>query len=434
GHCDPQWWADDGPFPDPATLLIVPDHYVFRMLYSHGISLESLGVGVPEEERDPRKIFRIFADHWHTFLGTPSREWLEYTLYKILGVDRELGPETSDTVFDQIAEKLAQPDFRPRSLFDSFNIEVLATTDTATDTLDHHDTIHGSGWAGRIVPTFRPDSVLSPAREEFPASVAELGDLTGQDTSTFSGHLEALKQRRAFFRERGATATDHDVRVLTTSWLSRPEMEALHARALQGELTGDEANHYYGHMLVEMAQMSAEDGMVMQLHVGSYRNTNHALYEKFGPDKGTDIPATANWVKGLEVLLNRVGNDPRFRMIAFTLDEASYSRELAPMAGHWPCMRIGPPWWFHDSVNGLRRYFDQVVETAGYYNLAGFNDDTRAFLSIPARHNTFRRAVALHLADQVSNGRLVQRDAERLAPQLCRDLALDAYRLNGAET
>ena len=433
GHCDPHWWVEDAAFPDPADLLITPDHYIFRMLYSHGVQLESLGIGKAPEDRDGRAIFQILANHWHCFLGTPSREWMEYTLKHTLGVATELSPETSDLVYDEIAEKLNDRALRPRALFDRFKIEVLATTDVANDDLGHHAAIASSQWNGRIIPTFRPDAILNPQHKAYAVESARLAELTGKDTSDPDTFLQAVRLRRSHFIAHGATATDHDVPFLMTQWLDRPELERLHHLAARGRISPDEARRYYGHMLIEMAQMSIEDGLVMQLHVGSRRNTNRYLFNKYGPDMGADIPTCVNWVKGLDGLLNKVGNDPGLRILLFTLDESSYARELAPMAGHWPCLRLGPPWWFHDSVNGMRRYFDQLVETAGYFNLAGFNDDTRAFLSIPARHNTWRRAAAIHLAEQVDGGRLTKSDAQMLAPRLCRDLALDAYRLTKSE-
>jgi glucuronate isomerase len=330
-----------------------------------------------------------------------------------------------------VAEWLSDPAHRPRALFDRFRIETLATTDPALSDLAQHDRIVASGWSGRVIPTFRPDDLINPARPGQAGAMQALGGMTATDVTTFRGFLDAIRARRAAFRDRGATATDHDVPFLMTAWLPRAEIEELHAKALTGDLTRDEAARYHGHMLTEMAQMSAEDGMVMQIHAGSTRSTNRALADRFGPDMGADIPRAMNWVDGLDALLNRVGNDPRFRLIVFTLDEAAYTRELAPMVGHWPALRLGPPWWFHDSLNGIRRYFDAVVETAGYRNLAGFNDDTRAFLSIPARHDLWRRGVALHLADQVARGVLRRAEAERLAPALAVDLARDAYRLSG---
>ncbi len=427
GHCDPAWWAEDAAFPDPAALLITPDHYLFRMLYSRGVPLDALGLGPAPATRDSRRIFATFAAHWDAFLGTPTRIWLEHTLYTVIGVDTALAPETADAVHDQIAGWLADPANRPRALFDRFGIEVLATTDPAGSDLAHHAAIAASGWRGRIVPTFRPDDLIDPARPGHDAAVARLAEQTGADTDSFGGYLDAIRARRAAFRTLGATATDHDVPDLVTEWLPRSEAEALYRR--RNSLSPAEARAFHAHMLVEMAQMSLEDGMVMQIHAGATRSTNPALAARFGPDMGADIPRAMNWVDGLGPLLARVGNDPRARIIVFTLDEAAYARELAPMAGHWPALLLGPPWWFHDSPAGIRRYFDSVVETAGYENLAGFNDDTRAFLSIPARHDLWRRGVALHLSDQVERGLLHRAEADRLGPRLACDLAREAYRL-----
>ncbi len=429
GHCDPNWFAGNEAFSDPAELLIIPDHYVFRMLYSQGVPLETIGIGVAREDRDPRAIFRLFAQHWHLFLGTPSRQWLDYTFANIFGIEQALATESADDIFDQIADRLSSDDFRPRALFDSFNLEVLATTDGALDDLAAHRAIRDADWPGRVIPTFRPDSVLNPAHARFEVDVPAMGVLCNVDIGTFDGYLEALRRRRHWFLDAGATATDHDVSVLTTEWLDRPELERLYRAALANEISASDAVRFHGHMLVEMAQMSIEDGLVMQIHVGSTRSTNRLLLERFGTDMGADIPKRVDWVSGLDGLLNRVGNNPELSLIAFTLDEAAYARELAPMAGHWPALRLGPPWWFHDSLNGIRRYFDQVVETAGYRNLTGFNDDTRAFLSIPARHDLWRRGVSLHLAEQIDRGVMDAGDAHHLAAVLSRDLALDAYRL-----
>ena len=426
GHCDPAWFAEDTAFADPAELLVIPDHYVFRMLYSQGVPLEELGVGPMGAGADRREVFRRFAENWHLFLGTPSRWWMDFVLRETLGISASLGAETADAIYDEIAAKLATPEFRPRALFDRFGVDVLATTDSALDDLGHHKTLAASGWSGRIVPTFRPDGVLDPMDPEFVRNVARLGEVTGCDASSFAGYLDALRQRRAYFKNLGATATDHAIDVPMTGWLDAPE--ETFARVLAGTSEA-EARAFHGHMLIEMAQMAAEDGLVMQLHAGSARNTNHAVMQRFGRDKGADIPLATDWVRGLDALLNRVGNTPDFRLILFTLDESTYARELAPMAGHWPCLRIGPPWWFHDSPAGIARFFDRVVETAGYYNLAGFNDDTRAFLSIPARHDLWRRGVALHLEGQVGRGYFDRADAEMLAKALATDLAREAYRL-----
>ncbi len=427
GHCDPAWFAADQAFADPAELLVIPDHYVFRMLYSQGVPLEKLGIGVPVEERDARAIFRLFAAHWHLFLGTPSRVWIEYVFRETLGIEMPLNADTADAIYDAIAERLAERAFRPRILFERFNIEVLATTDGALDDLAHHHAIADSGWGGRIVPTFRPDAVLDAADPRFVENVARLGEVTGEDTGSFVGYLEALRKRRAFFAQMGATATDHAIEMMHTEWLADPA--ALFARIRAGEASGTDKARFYGHMLIEMAQMSVEDGLVMQIHGGSRRNTNAQIMDRFGRDMGADMPVATDWVRGLEALLNRAGNEPDLRIILFTLDETTYARELAPMAGHWPCLRIGPPWWFYDSAVGIARYFDNVVETAGYANLAGFNDDTRAFMSIPARHDLWRRAVAVHLSGQVARGYFDRADAAGLARALATDLAREAYRL-----
>ncbi|MGC1494236.1 MAG: glucuronate isomerase [Sulfitobacter sp.] len=428
GHCDPAWFAQNDAFSDPAKLLVIPDHYVFRMLYSQGVSLAELGVGPAGQATDPRDVFAMFAAHWHLFLGTPSRVWMEYVLRETLGVQTALSAETSDAIYDQIADKLAQDAYRPRALFDRFNIDVLATTDSALDTLTHHATIKESDWDGRVLPTFRPDGVLDANDPDFMQNLSALEALTGCDLGSFPGYLAALRQRRADFKAMGATATDHAIEVIHTEWLDDPD--AIYHRLRTGVGNRQDAQRFYGHMLIEMAQMSVEDGLSMQIHAGSRRNTNAALLQEFGRDMGADIPISVDWVRGLEALLNRVGNNADLRILLFTLDETTYARELAPMAGHWPCLRIGPPWWFHDSPAGIARYFDQVVETAGYHNLAGFNDDTRAFLSIPARHDLWRRGVATHLAEQMKKGYFDLTDAEYLAQLLATDLARDAYGLD----
>lgn len=427
GHCNPAWFARNEPFANPAELLVIPDHYLFRMLYSQGVHLADLGIGTAGQGCDPRAAFRVFATHWHLFLGTPSRVWMNYVLRETLEIEVALSAGTADAIYDEIAEKLARADHLPRALFDRFNIEILATTDSALDDLGSHAEIRGSGWTGRVLPTFRPDGVLDGNDPDFAQNLSELEALTGRDLGTFAGYLAALRARRNHFVAMGATATDHGVEVVHTEWLDDPETMYQRVRSKAG--TAQDAQRFYGHMLIEMAQMSVEDGLTMQIHGGSKRNTNTELVQAFGRDMGADIPISVDWVNGLDALLNRVGNNPDLRILLFTLDETTYARELAPMAGHWPCLRIGPPWWFHDSSAGIARYFDQVVETAGYYNLAGFNDDTRAFLSIPARHDLWRRGVAVHLAGQMKKGFLGRHDAERLARLLATDLARDVYGL-----
>lgn len=427
GHCDPAWFAKDTAFSNPAELLVIPDHYVFRMLYSQGVALAELGIGEAGNSTNPRDVFRIFAAHWHLFLGTPSRLWIDYVLKQTLRISTSLSRDTADQIYDQISARLTQADYRPRALFDRFGIEVLATTDGALDTLEHHQDIASCEWNGKVIPTFRPDAEIDPNHTDFDRNIRRLAEISDTDIGTFNGYLTALRQRRAFFAAHGATATDHAIEVIHTEWLAEPE--SAYQRIRSGNATQAEGASFYGHMLIEMAQMSLEDGLVMQIHGGSRRNTNASILRDFGRDKGADTPIAADWVRGLEPLLNRVGNSPDLTLILFTLDETTYARELAPMAGHWPALRIGPPWWFHDSPRGIARYFDHVVETAGYHNLAGFNDDTRAFMSIPARHDLWRRGVADHLATQMAHGYFGTTDATELARLLATDLARDAYRL-----
>ncbi|HYG91108.1 MAG TPA: glucuronate isomerase [Azospirillum sp.] len=432
GHTDPAWFARNEAFPDPATLFVVPDHYVYRMLYSQGVALESLGVprrdGGPVET-DPRKIWRLFAEHWHLFRGTPTRLWLEHAFETVFGVTERLSPATADRIYDRIADCLQRPEFRPRALFERFNIEAIATTESPLDTLEHHRAIRDSGWTGRVVTAFRPDPVVDPEFEGFQANVKALGVLTGEDTGTWNGYLAALASRRRTFKEFGATSTDHGHPTATTADLSRDEAVWLFAKALAGTCTPAEAELFRGQMLTEMAHMSLEDGLVMQIHPGSMRNHNPVVFERFGRDKGADIPSRTDYVRALKPLLDRFGNERDLTIILFTLDETSYSRELAPLAGHYPALRLGPAWWFHDSPEGMRRFREMVTETAGFYNTVGFNDDTRAFCSIPARHDVARRIDCAFLARLVAEHRLDEDEARELAGDLAYRLAKTAYKL-----
>jgi glucuronate isomerase len=432
GHTDPAWFALDRPFPDPASLLIVPDHYVFRMLYSQGVPLEALGVprrdGLPVEQQS-RAIWRVFAKHWHLFRGTPSHLWLTHTLADVFGIHERLTVDSADRLHDQIADCLARPEFRPRALFERFNIEVLTTTDAPLDPLRDHQTIRQSGWKGRVTPAFRPDSVVDPEAAGFANRVAQLGEMTGERSDTWSGYLRALANRRSYFASLGATSTDHGHPTAETFDLTRSECEALFARALTGSLPPAEAERFRGQMLTEMARMSVDDGLVMQLHPGAWRNHNPALFDAFGADQGADIPTPTNYVRALKPLLDRFGNDPRLTLIVFTLDESTYARELAPLAGHYPALKLGPAWWFFDSPDGMRRYREQVTETAGFYNTVGFNDDTRAFLSIPARHDVARRVDCAFLAERVAQHRLDEDEAGEVAVDLAYNLAKRVYKL-----
>jgi glucuronate isomerase len=432
GHTDPQWYADNEPFTNASALFITPDHYVFRMLYSQGVKLEDLAIprrdGGPVE-KDARKIWRAFAAHYHVFRGTPTRVWLDHAFHEVFGVRERLTPESADRVFDRINESLGKPEFRPRALFERFNIEVIATTESPLDPLTHHAKLKGSDWKGRVVTAYRPDPVVDPAFDGFSANVEKLGELTGEDTTTWRGYLAAHRNRRAFFKTMGATSTDHGHPTAQTSDLGDAECEALWAKVLAGEAAAADAEAFRGQMLTEMAKMSLDDGLVMQIHPGSFRNHNPQVQQRFGRDKGADIPTAADYVHALKPLLDRFGNERDLTVILFTLDETAYSRELAPLAGHYPILRLGPPWWFYDSPEGMQRFREQVTETAGFYNTVGFNDDTRAFLSIPARHDVARRMDCRFLAQLVAEHKIEKDEAFELAPELAYGLAKRAYRL-----
>lgn len=432
GHTDPSWFATNAPFANPAELLITPDHYVFRMLYSQGIPMERLGVPRADggwTETDPRKIWSLFAENYWRFRGTPSRLWHDWVYLQVFGLKVRLGPDTADHYYDVIAEKLAQDDFLPRALFERFSIEVIATTESPLDLLEHHQTIASSGWKGRVITAFRPDPVLDPDYEGFVDNLRSLSEITGQDALTYAGYLAALRDRRAYFKAHGATSTDHGHPTAKTAWLSVQEAEALFARVTTSPASPEDAETFRAHMLVEMAGMSVEDGLVMQIHPGSYRNHNAGVFTRFGRDKGSDIPTRTDYVRDLKPLLDRYGNDPRLSVIVFTLDESTYARELAPLAGHYPALKLGPAWWFHDSPEGMRRFREMTTETAGFYNTVGFNDDTRAFLSIPARHDVARRMDCAWLAQLVCDHRLEADEAAEIAYDLAYRLAKDAYRL-----
>jgi glucuronate isomerase len=432
GHTDPQWFADDAPFPDPARLFIVPDHYVHRMLYSQGVRLEELGVprvdGGPVET-DPRAIWRRFAARFHLFRGTPSWLWLNHAFTEVFGVAERLNADTADKVFDHIAACLEKPEFRPRALFERFNIEALTTTESPLDDLRHHRKLKESGWRGRVLTAFRPDPVVDPAFPRFAENLAELGRIAGRDVSTFAGYLAALADRRAYFKTVGCTSTDHGHPSARTADLSAEDAAALYARVRSGAASVADAETFRAQMLTEMAKMSLIDGLVMQIHPGSVRDHNPAIFKAFGRDKGCDIPSPTDYVFALKPLLERFGNERDLTIILFTLDETAYSRELAPLAGHYPALKLGPAWWFYDSPEGIRRYRESVTETAGFYNTVGFNDDTRAFLSIPARHDMSRRLDCGYLAGLVAEHRLEKDEAFEVAHDLAYGLAKSAYKL-----
>jgi len=431
GHVDPEFLLSATRFASPTELLVQPDHYILRMLYSQGVPLEALGLptqdGSPYEQ-DGRKVWQRFCERFHLFAGTPTGLWLKEELIGVFGVDKKPSSANAQALYDHLEARLGQPEYSPMALFQRFNIEVLCTTDDATDSLETHRRLQQEGLP--IRPTFRPDKLLSLHNPEWPHQLARLSQVSGIPVVDFRSFLAALSQRRQHFQQRGATATDHGALHPHIERLSATELEALFAKALGGQAEATDTARFTAHMLLEFAHMSAEDGLVMQLHIGSARNHNPALLRRFGYDIGADIPVWADWTRGLKPLLDELGNHPKLRLLLFTLDESTYSRELAPLAGHYPVLRLGPPWWFFDSVKGMERYLDRVVETAGFYNLAGFNDDTRAFASIPARHEVWRRVSCNWLAAQVGQGLMDLEEAQEAAQQLAYGLVKSAYRLD----
>ena len=429
GHTEARWFAENEAFPNPTSLFIVPDHYVFRMLYSQGLALEDLGIGQPELTSDQaRRIWKRFADSYYLFRATPTRMWLDYAFQELFGLTDRLCSANANAYYDTISEKLASPAFRPRALYEQFNLEVIATTNSSLDPLNYHQAIRDSGWKGRVLPTFRPDSVVDPEFPGFLKNVQTLGDMHHQDCGHWAGYLSALRNARLRFQKLGCTATDHGHPTAQTADLPPNEAEALFQRVLAGT-TAAEHELFRAQMLTEMARMSLEDGLVMQIHPGSLRNHNAQVHSRFGRDVGADIPTQTDYVHGLQPLLNRFGNETSLTIILFTLDEATYSRELAPLAGHYPSLRLGPPWWFYDSPQGMIRFRELTTETAGFYNTVGFNDDTRAFLSIPARHDVARRVDCTYLARLVAEHQLDEDEAAEIAHDLAYDLARKAYRL-----
>ncbi|MET3653732.1 glucuronate isomerase [Dyella japonica] len=432
GHTDPSWFAKNEAFANPTELLLLPDHYVFRTLYSQGVSLDALGIPRRDGSRakvDPREAWRVFASHFHLFRGTPSSMWLNHVFHDVFGLRARLAASTSDLYYDHITAALQTPAFRPRALFERFNIELIATTESPLDPLQHHAEIRESGWRGRVITAYRPDPVVDPEHEQFPDALRSFGEITGEDVYSWDGYLRAHRQRRAYFASMGATSTDHGHPSAATADLSRAEATRLFDKVVRSNVTAEEAELFRGQVLTEMAAMSLDDGLVMQLHPGCFRNHNRALFERFGRDKGADMPLRTEYVHALKPLLDRFGNEPGFQLLLFTLDESTYSRELAPLAGHYPALFLGPAWWFHDAPEGMWRFREQTLSSGGFYNTVGFNDDTRAFLSIPARHDVARRVDCAFLAKLVAEHRMEEDEAVEVAVDLAYRLPKRAYRL-----
>lgn len=434
GHVEAEDIAKNEHFGDPAELFAIPDHYLVRMMVSQGITHDEMGVSRAgtASNADHREVWRRVCENWKLFRGTPTRYWLEHELVEIFGITQRPSAETADAIYDELDTKLKTDEYRIRPLFDRFNIEILSTTDPAWSKLEFHQQLQAEGWGERVVPTFRPDPLLHLNSHDWAMNVDRLQHASGVEIGDYAGYLAALRAQRAFFVANGARATDHGHLLADTTPLDDSVASALFARARGGEtLNADEVQAFSGHMLFEMARMSAEDGLVMQLHPGSLRNYSAEVHAHYGADKGFDIPIATEYTRSLRPLLDAFGNDPAFRMILFTLDETSFSRELAPLAGAFPAVRIGAPWWFLDSPDGMRRFREAATETAGFYNTSGFVDDTRAFASIPARHDLARRVDAGYLGRLVAEHRLDEDEAAEVAVDLAYNLPLQAYARRG---
>ncbi|MFT4210837.1 MAG: glucuronate isomerase [Microbacterium sp.] len=423
GHVSAMQLAADVPFEDPASLLITQDHYLTRLLHADGVPLERLGVG---GGADPRQVWRIVAEHWHVFAGTATGLWLADALAGVFGIDDELTPASADALYDRIAARLATEEFRPRALFRRFGIDVLATTDDPLDDLEPHRRLQADGF--RVLPTFRPDRYVDPGQPGFTEALPRLLAITSAP-ATFEGYLAALQARREHFVAAGAVSADHGVVDTATVDLELAEASTLFDRILRGSADRGELARFRAHMLLQLARMSVEDGLVMTLHPGVYRNHSSATLHRHGPDTGHDIPVQTTFVEGLRPLLERFGLEPGFHLILFTVDETAFSREIAPLAGFYPSVYIGSPWWFLDAPDAILRYRAAVTETAGFYRGSGFVDDTRAFLSIPARHDTARRVDSAFLARLVVEGRLGHESAQRICADLVDAIPRRAFKL-----
>ncbi|HVK43587.1 MAG TPA: glucuronate isomerase [Micropruina sp.] len=431
GHVDAAVFADNPAFADPAQLLIVPDHYVCRLLYAQGMRPEQLGIPRADggrTETDSRTIWRHFCANWKLLRGTPSRYWLEHEFGTVFGLTEQPSADNADDLYDQLAAVLADPGFRPQQLLDRFDIELISSTDPAGSDLAAHARLHDQGLGARVLPTFRPDAVVYLDRADWQPSIDALAEASGIDVSTYAGYLDALRERRRAFVAMGALATDHGHYYADTTPLPDAVAAELYGRRVAGGQVSDaEVHAFAAHMLFQMAAMSVEDGLVMQIHPGVHRDHHSGVFAAHGQDKGFDIPFGVEYTRALRPMLDAFGTDPRFRCIVFTIDETAYSRELAPMAGAYPALKLGAPWWFIDSPGGMLRFFESATETAGFYNMAGFVDDTRAYCSIPARHDLYRRISAAYLSRLVIEHRLGEDEAVETAIDLAYHLPKLSY-------
>ena len=364
GHIDVRLFADPAARLDPpGRLFVSADHYVVRMLYSQGVPLERAGLG--ETEVDDRAVWQLLADNVHLFALTPTGLWLRETLATVFGIEERLDSASAEVLYARVEEQLASPAFAPRALLDRFRVECLSTTDAAGASLADHRALAESQ-PGRIRPTFRPDAVVAlDAAGWRDALVRARGCRRPRDRRLRDVHRRrwpsaAPRSRRSAGRQPITRRRAPTPRASPTVRRPRCSQPRLRARARHAD-----ARRFEAHMLNEFARMSSDDGLVMQLHVGSLRDHNSPLAERFGRDIGADIPVATDWTRGLRPLLEACGNDPGFTVILFTLDESTYSRELAPLAGHYPAVLLGCPWWFHDSPAGIDRFLDRVDGDGG---------------------------------------------------------------------
>lgn len=418
GHLDARLFVENEPFTDPAHLFVTSDHYVVRLLHGQGVQLAELGTA-PLDGGNPapgRQVWRHLCRHWEALAGTPSRLWLEHELYELCELRAMPALETADQSYDALCEKLQDDRLRPRALYERFGLEVLTTTDSPLDDLAPHAALQGDPtWKGRLLPTLRPDDVVDPAHPRFLANTDRLAEVSGVDTGTYAGYIEALERRREFFREQGATATDHGVPVQGSEPLGAAEASLLYSRLRAAKASAADVEAFRAHMLAELARMAADDGMVMQLHVGVVRDYDPASAAGYGPDIGQDFPSMMEFTRTLRPLLSRFGNADGFRLVLYTMDETTFSREIGPLVSYFPSLFAGAPWWFLDAPDAIGRAFTALGETAGIAKLAGFVDDTRSLFAIGARHDVARRACAGYLARLVSEHRLSLGEATKLA-------------------
>lgn len=431
GHTDPSWFSENKNFTNATELFLAPDHYIFRMLYSQGIDLDDLCVSSRDGKpsTDPRKAWHLLAKNFYLMRGTASYIWLNHVFVEVFGFDIVLDENSADYYYDTINEALAQDSFKPRALFERFNIEVLSTTESPVDELLHHQQILKSSWKGRVISAYRPDNVVDAEHENFYNDLPVFGQLSGEDLGDFKSYLRAHQNRRAYFKSTGVTSSDHGHPTAQTADLSEADCEALYQKIIAQKHDAKDAALFRAQMLTEFAKMSLEDGLVLQIHAGAYRNHNKKLFDKYGRDKGGDHPSPTDYIHSLKPLLDRFGNEKDLSIILFTLDETTYARELGPMAGHYPALKLGPAWWFNDCPEGMLKFRENITPSAGFYNTIGFNDDTRAFLSIPARHDMARRIDARYLASLVASHRLNMDEAHEIISDLTYRLPKAAYKL-----